>query len=286
VTLGLLAGRSRRTLASATTVLEGVGLHSGADASVRVCPAPSGTGRVFLDLASGQEIPALAANGEESQRCTVLRAEGASIQTVEHLLSALAALGVDDAVMEVRGGEIPAADGSAAPFLSWLRGVELQDQEGAAHVSCLALARPLLVSGDGGVTLAALPASHFHATVLLDYPQPWIGTQALTFDPAVDDYESIASARTFGFVRELDWLRARGLALGASHENALALGEEGYVGEPRFPDELVRHKLLDLIGDLSLVGMPLAAHIIAIKPSHAQNVRLARLLVESAGGAS
>jgi UDP-3-O-[3-hydroxymyristoyl] N-acetylglucosamine deacetylase len=286
VTPGLLAGRPRRTLASATEVLEGVGLHSGADASVRVRPAPAGTGRVFLDLASGQEIPALAANGEESQRCTVLRAEGASVQTVEHLLSALVALGVDDALIEVRGGELPAADGSAAPFFSWLREVGLQDQKSADHVSYLALDRPLLVSGEGGVTLAALPAPHFQATVLLDYPQPWIGTQSLMFDPVADDYEAIASARTFGFVHELEWLRARGLALGASHENALALSEEGYVGEPRFPDELVRHKLLDLIGDLSLVGMPLAAHIIAIKPSHAQNVRLARLLVDAAGGTS
>ncbi len=281
MTPGLLAGRPRRTLTAPTPPMVDVGLHSGADVSVRVLPAPSGTGRVFRDAASGQEIPARAENGEESLRCTVLRAGGAAVQTVEHLLSALAALGVDDAVIEVRGGELPAADGSAAPFAAWLRGAGLRDQEGGVPVSGLTLDGPLLVSGDGGITLAALPAPHFRATVLLDYPQPWIGTQAVRFDAAADDYDAVAPARTFGFVRELDWLHARGLALGASRDNAVALGEDGYETPLRFPDELARHKMLDLIGDLSLVGVPLCAEVIAVRPSHAFNVRLARLLAES-----
>ena len=279
MTPGLLAGRPRRTLAAPTAPLAGVGLHSGADASVRVLPAPAGAGRVFRDAVTGQAIPARAENGEESQRCTVLRAGGGAVQTVEHLLSALAALGVDDAVVEVRGGELPAADGSAAPYVAWLRGAGLRDQTDGVPVSALTPDVPLLVS-DGGILLAALPAPHFRATVLLDYPQPWIGTQAVTFDAAADDYDAIAPARTFGFVRELDWLHARGLALGASRDNAVALGEDGYETPLRFPDELARHKMLDLIGDLALVGVPLCAEIIAVRPSHALNVRLARRLAE------
>jgi len=280
VTPGLLAGRPRRTLASPTAILEGVGLHSGADASVRVLPTPPGAGRLFRDPEAGQEFPAVASNAEESARCTIVRGGPAAVQTVEHLLSALAALGVDDCVIETRGGELPAADGSAAPFVALLQAAGLRDQPDTAPVEGLTPARACLVAGEGGAVLIALPAPHFQATVVLDYPDhPWIGTQAVAFDAAVDDYvRDVAPARTFGFARELDWLRARGLALGASHDNALALGEDGYLGARRFPDELARHKLLDLIGDLSLAGAPLRAHVIAVKPSHALNVRLARML--------
>ena len=281
MTPGLLVGRPRRTLASPTATFEGVGLHSGVYASVRILPAPAGTGRRFHDVPSGQEFPASAANAEETARCTILRNGDVAVQTVEHLLSALAALGVDDCVIETRGGEIPAADGSAAPFITRLETAGLRDQPGTATVGGLTLTRPCLVSGENGALLLTLPAPHFQATVALDYPeQSWIGTQAVTFDARKDDYaQEVAPARTFGFVRELDWLRAHGLALGASRENAVALGENGYETPLRFPDELARHKLLDLIGDLSLVGVPLCAQVIAVKPSHALNVRLARRLV-------
>lgn len=281
MTPGLLAGRPRRTLASPTALLEGVGLHSGADASVRVCPALAGAGRRFQDLQTGQEIRASASNAEETARCTVLRHGPAAVQTVEHLLSALAALGIDDCLIETLGGEVPAADGSAAPFTALLLAAGLRDQ--ATPATELVPTRPLLVSGENGAALIVLPAPCFRATVVLDYPDhPWIGTQAVSFDAATDDYTPlVAPARTFGFVRELDWLRARGLALGASRDNAVALGEHGYETPLRFPDELARHKLLDLIGDLSLVGLPLRAQVVAVKPSHALNVRLARLLLEN-----
>ena len=241
-----------------------------------------GTGWRFRDLATGQEFAAVASNAVETPRCTILRDGDTEVQTVEHLLSALAATGVDDCLIESRGGEIPAADGSAAPFFALLQETGLRDWPDASPVACLRLSRPRFVTAANGATLTALPASHFQATVVLDYPEhPWIGTQAVTFDAATDDYAlSVAQARTFGFVHELDALRAHGLALGASHDNALALGEHGYDGQIRFEDELARHKVLDLIGDLSLVGAPLCVQVIAIKPSHALNVRLARLLAE------
>jgi UDP-3-O-[3-hydroxymyristoyl] N-acetylglucosamine deacetylase len=279
---GLMPGRPRRTLAGPTTWLRGIGLHNGKEVAVRVYPSAPHTGRVFREQETGQEIRACAENAKESARCTVLEQGGARLQTVEHLLSALAALGIDDCLIEISGGEVPAVDGSAMPFLSWIDAAGGQPQENVP-LEGLELDRTLFVEAEGGICLSALPSEFFQATVLLDYPQPWIGTQSFRFDAKTDDYGSFASARTFGFVEELEWLMSHGLGLGASHENALALSDEGYVGVPRFPDELVRHKLLDLIGDLALVGVPLKAHVIAIKPSHAMNIRLARMLADCVG---
>lgn len=274
-----MIGRARTTLGASTETYTGVGLHSGADASVCLRPAPAGTGRVFRHRDSGQEIAARAENVSDTSRCTRLSAGSMEIQTVEHLLSALAGLGVDDAWIDVAGGELPAADGSAAPFAALVQAVGLREQPGGGG-NALTLTEPVTVTGDGGSLLAALPADHFSATVVLDYPKhPYLGSQCAVWDAAVGDYaKDIAPARTFGFLSEIDWLRANGLGLGASRENAVVLGESGYETPLRFPNELARHKLLDLIGDLSLLGRPLAAQIVAVKPSHALNVRLAQHL--------
>ncbi len=273
--------RPRRTLAAPTAVLSGVGLHSGAATTVRLRPAPPGAGLVFRESPSGQEIAALAGNVVDTSRCTILGAGGATVQTVEHLLSTLAGLGVDDALIETSGGEVPAGDGSAVPFVALVRSGGLADQDGP-RLEPLTLARPCLVEGDNGSSLVAMPSAVFGATVVLDYPgYSWIGTQAASFDADRDDYAAqIAPARTFGFLREIDWLQSRGLALGASRDNGIALREDGYDTPLRFADELARHKLLDLIGDLALIGRPLCARVFAIKPSHALNTRLARRLAE------
>ena len=277
--------RSRYTLAAPTSVLSGVGLHSGKSVSVRVLPGPPISGIVLRDWDSGQEIPALAVNVVDTSRCTILGVAGWTVQTVEHLLSALAGAGVDDAVVETRGGEMPAVDGSAAPFLALIleAGVIKHDGERQA----LRLSRPYLLADKDGSTLFALPSPDFHATVVLDYPkQPWIGTQAAVFDSAHDDYAGhVAPARTYGFLAEIAWLQDRGLALGASRENGIALRDDGYDTPLRFDNELARHKLLDLIGDLSLVGHLLAARVVAIKPSHALNCRFARLMAAEASAA-
>lgn len=270
--------RLRVTLAAPSGVFRGVGLHSGADASVCFHPAPAGTGLVFRHRASGQEVPALAANVRDTSRCTRLGLNGLEVQTVEHVLSALAGLGVDDAVIETEGGEMPAGDGSAAPFVALIREAGLRPQQGALLYP-LTPAQPITIV-EGGSTLVALPADRFVATVVLDYPwHPYLGTLAATFDAAVGDYAAeIAPARTFGFLSEIEALRALGLGLGASRDNAVVLGEDHYETTLRFANELARHKLLDLIGDLALVGQPLQAQVIAVKPSHALNTRLARLL--------
>ena len=279
-----MSERLRQTLAQPSGFFRGVGLHSGADAAVRFLPASAGTGLVFRKASSGQEIPARAANVTDTSRCTRLGAGGLEIQTVEHVLSALAGLGVDDAVIEFEGPEMPAADGSAAPFVPLLleAGRTAQPGPGAAPIT---LDAPLFIA-EGEATLAAFPADHFEATVVLDYPRhAYLGTQAARFVAGRDDYAAwVAPARTFGFVAELEALKARGLALGATRDNAVALGRDGYETPLRFPDELARHKVLDLIGDLALAGRPLHARILALMPGHTLNTRLAGLLAAQAAG--
>ena len=271
--------RARVTLAAPSAVFSGVGLHSGVGASVRLLPASPGAGLVFRRRPDGQEISALAANVGDTSRCTRLKSGKFEVQTVEHILSALAGLGIDDAVIEIEGPEVPAADGSAAPFAALILAAGTHAQ--TEQVQPLRLTQPVFVS-ENGCTLAALPSDHFSASVVLDYPKhSYLGTLAAVFDGASGDYAAqIAPARTFGFLSEIEALRARGLGLGASFDNALVLGETQFETLLRFPNELARHKLLDLIGDLVLVGRPICAEILAVKPGHALNVRLARQLTE------
>ena len=280
-----MSERARVTLAAPSVVLSGVGLHSGAGASVRLLPAPPGFGLVFRRQGDGQEIPALAANVWDTSRCTRLRLGGFEVQTVEHVLSALAGLGVTDAVIEIDGPpaksyEVPAMDGSAAPFAAAIEAAGTQCYDAAAEP--LRLTRPVFVS-ENGCTLAALPSDHFSASVVLDYPKHfYLGTQAAVFDGRTGDYAAqVAPARTFGFLSEIEALRARGLGLGASYDNALVLGEAQYETPVRFSNEPARHKLLDLIGDLALAGRPVCAQILAVKPGHTLNVRFAKMLGES-----
>jgi len=270
--------RPRRTLAKPSNTLRGVGLHSGADAAVRFWPAPAGAGLILRHILTGQEIPARAANVCDTSRCTRLGRDGWEIQTVEHALSALTGLGVDDALIETEGGELPAADGSAAPFAALIMGVGLLAQPGPP-VTPLALSVPLALE-EGASSVVALPSDRFRVTVVLDYPRHlYLGTLAATFDAAGGDYAvEVAPARTFGFLSEIEWLRAHGLGLGATRDNAVVLGEDRYETPLRFPNELARHKLLDLIGDLALIGRPVSAHVIAVRPGHALNVRLALAL--------
>ena len=275
-----MSPRPRFTLAAPSRILQGVGLHSGAIVSLRLLPASASVGLVFRDGPTGQEIPALAANVIDTSRCTRLGVKGVEVQTVEHVLSALSGMGVDDALIELTGGEAPAGDGSAAPFVALIAEAGLRQQETAS--SALVLQQSLVVT-EGSASIIAIPADRFSATVVLDYPRhSYLGTLAAVFDEASDDYaEMIAPARTFGFLSELAALRARGLGLGATRDNAVVLGEDCYETPLRFSNELARHKLLDLIGDLALLGQPLRASVFAVKPGHTLNVRLADLLLSN-----
>lgn len=278
----LSARRQRQTLGGQTDRLEGIGLHSGAAVWVAMSQGTTGSGIVLRDHASGQEIRAIASNVFDTTRCTQLQSGGVIIQTVEHVLSAIAALGVDDAVIEISGGELPAADGSAAPFLRLAESVGVVDGEG--DLDAIVVEETIEVTDGRGGSIRVAPANESRYSVALEYPDhPYLGAQNAAFRPGADSYaEDIAPARTFGFLSEIEHLRAHNLALGASYENALVLGETGYLNDCRFTNELARHKLLDLIGDLSLIGRPLIADVSAVRPGHYLNTKLAARL--SAGG--
>jgi len=256
--------------------MDGIGLHSGIATWVRIVPAAPGTGLVFVDSASGQEVPAIAANVYDTTRCTQLRCGDKVVQTVEHVLSALAGLGVDDARIEIDGVELPAADGSAQPFVELIRSAGIVDHGGEIDPFVVTEMIELSDGRDGLVRLE--PASEPSYSVTLEYPKHrYIGTQ--TAGGTLTSYAAeIAPARTFGFLAEIDYLRSHGLALGASYDNALVLGEDAYANERRFDNEMARHKILDLIGDLALLGRPIVAKITAVKPGHQLNTQMAALL--------
>ncbi len=274
-----------RTLNS-EVVVEGVGIHTGAHARVTLRPAPPGAGIVFVR--DGVEIAARAASVADTSRCTVLAGSGGgTVSTVEHLLSALSGLGVTDARAEVEGPELPIGDGSALPWVEALRSAGLVD--GAAPAAAApALTEPVLVTGKHGAFVAAYPADRFRATVATVFEDhPLVGTQVARFDAGVDDYaRDVAPARTFGFIEEVEALRKAGLALGGSLENAVVVYPDRYSSPLRFEGELARHKLLDLLGDLSLAGLgPLPpVEVFAVKPSHRLNVSLAARLAAPASG--
>jgi UDP-3-O-acyl N-acetylglucosamine deacetylase len=281
----------RRTLAAPVAV-SGVGIHTGTHATVRVHPAAPGEGVVFDVTAPGSrgQIPASVARVADTRRCTMLADESGenAVLTVEHLLSAFAGLGVTDAVVEVTGAEMPIGDGSALFWADALRGAGFLDApEDPAHshrpeaVAPFALTAPVQVTGTNGAFAVAYPADRFRATVAAVFDHPLVGTQVARFDSATDDYAAaVAPARTFGFIEEVEALLAAGLARGGSFDNAVVVYPDRYSSELRFPDELARHKLLDLMGDLFLAGRgPLPpVEVFAVKPSHRLNVELAARL--------
>ena len=244
----------------------GVGAHTGVEVRVRLRPSDQGR-VVFLrrDL-GGLIIPVNPASAQASQ-CTVLSEGGVRVRTVEHLLAALLMTGVDSLEVELDGEEIPILDGSAAPLL------EILEQAGRRPLSSprrfLRVGRPLLVA-DGRSSVAFEPASNFEVSYEIDYSHPLIGRQELTLELGPEVFRSqVAPARTFGFLKDAERLRAQGLALGSSLDNTLVLDDRGLVNPPlRFADEFVRHKILDLVGDLALLGAPLLGRVTARRAGH------------------
>lgn len=258
---------------------EGVGLHTGRHASVEVTPSRADTGIVFALRApkggATVDVPALAEHVVETSRATVIGRDGASVSTTEHLLSALFACGVSNARIAVDGPEIPIGDGSASAFVDAVDRVGTIEQSGVRPV--LALREPH-VWRDGDRMVVALPAPSFRVRFVADFDAP-IGTQY--FDGEVDARayrDEIAGARTFGYLHEVQALRARGLALGGSLENALVFAPEGPLQPLRWPDEVVRHKVLDLIGDFALLGAWPRFEIVAFKSGHAMHAQATRAL--------
>lgn len=259
----------------------GVGLHSGAVARVRVLPAGTGEGRYFqrVDLLGQPAIPASVEAVSQTALSTELARGEARVRTVEHLLGALAASGVDGARIEIDGPEVPLLDGSAREWVQAIAGAGLEEIPG--EFPAWPLAEPVWVR-EGDAFVAALPAPQVRFTYGIDFPYGAIGNQWYSWDPASESFaEAIAPARTFGFADSLEQLRQRGLIQGGSLENALVCDASGWLNPPlRFANEPVRHKLLDLVGDLSLLGTLPQAHFLAYKASHKLHIQLAQALLK------
>jgi UDP-3-O-[3-hydroxymyristoyl] N-acetylglucosamine deacetylase len=253
-------------------MLEGVGLHSGKRVKVTLSPAPADSGIVFRDGRNGDPIPALPESVVDSHYATTIGGNGVRIQTVEHLMAATAGLGIDNLDVVVEGSEIPAMDGSAKPFVGLLTAAGRTAL--SARRRPVAITEPLRVGG-GARWIQILPAPEFRISYTLDNDHPAIGTQALSCVPTEQSFiDEYAPARTYGFLKDLGAMRKHGLALGGSLDNAIVVGKRGTLNGLRYRDEFVRHKVLDLIGDLALLGRPLVGHVIARNAGHALNFEL------------
>jgi len=272
---------SQRTLRRAVSC-SGIGLHSGNKVTLSLKPAPADYGIRFQrsDL-GGLEIPATVTHLGGIRLATGLVREAVSVETVEHLLAALTALGIDNVIVELNTPEVPIMDGSAAPFVYLILN-EAGVKTLPAPKKFLKVLRPISLS-QGDKRIALYPSDHFKVTYSISFDHPLIRHQSRTMKITDETFvEEIAPARTFGFLKEVEMLRQRGLALGGSLDNAIVLGETGVLNQNalRFEDEFVRHKILDVIGDLSLVGYPVIGHLVAHRGGHALHTAFAARILE------
>jgi UDP-3-O-[3-hydroxymyristoyl] N-acetylglucosamine deacetylase len=256
----------------------GVGLHSGAPVTMRLLPAPAGSGIVFrrTDL-DNFEIPANGRNVAKVSYATSLMRQSVLISTTEHLLSACIGMGVDNVIVELDNLELPILDGSALPYVEAFENVGIREQRRKRET--LRVLHPVEVR-EGEKFIGVYPGQGYRISYTIDFPAP-IGQQKTCVDLAAETYGSeIAPARTFGYKADESKLRDMGLIRGAGPENAIILSASGPVNGPlRFPDEYVRHKVLDLIGDLALAGRRIEGHVVAVRAGHAMHTAfVARLL--------
>lgn len=273
--------RYQRTLQN-TIACSGIGLHSGRQVTLALMPAPVDTGIVFVrrDL-GGMKIEAIAANTAATSYATTLRKNGASVQTVEHLLSAFAGLGIANAYVELDADEVPIMDGSAAPFVRMIADAGIRSQD--RLVPALKITKPLFVR-DRDKQLAIWPSETAGISCFIDFDHPLLKEQSLSYQAGEENFiREVSAARTFGFLSDVQMLQANGLAKGGSLENAVVLGPETVLNPEglRYHDEFVRHKIMDLIGDLSLIGMPVIGHVVAHKSGHGLNAAMVSKLLQN-----
>jgi UDP-3-O-[3-hydroxymyristoyl] N-acetylglucosamine deacetylase len=272
---------NERTIATAVE-FTGVGLHTGEPAAMRILPAPPGKGIIFrrVDL-DNFEIRADVASVARVAYATTLMKKGVWISTVEHVLSALYGIGVDNAYVELNNFEVPILDGSALPFS------EAIERAGFAYQNrprrYIRIKKPFILE-EQGKTIGIFPADSFSIRYEIDFPHPLIGEQKLEVELAKENYAKlIAPARTFGFSREVEKLQSSGLIRGGSLDNAIVLTDNSMLNDTRlrFPDEFVRHKILDLLGDFALIGQPVLGRLVANKAGHALHTRFVAELLEN-----
>lgn len=265
----------------------GIGIHTGKEATVTFKPASPGTGVVFVrvDLPERPEIPAslkYVMRSPDRPRRTTLSLNGVEISTVEHVLAAITGLGIDNAIVEIDSEE-PAepVDGSCKPFVDILSEAGWVEQD--RPLQYLEIVEPITLQ-DGDVFMSVSPHDGFKVSFTINYDNTMIGTQFASFD--IDEkvfLEEVASARTFALQRDVEELQKKGLIKGGSLENAIVVGENGIMNESelRYPDEFVRHKVMDLIGDLALLGKPILGHVYSSKSGHASNVKFVAAIDEA-----
>lgn len=267
-------------------ICAGVGLHSGEHVRLSIRPAPAGSGIVFVrtDLGGDNRVTVSADAVVQSRLCTVIGNEaGVTVATIEHLMAALCALDIDNAVIELDGSEVPIMDGSALPFVQLLDRAGRRRQEAERrYIEILDTIE--VIEGDKRSRLS--PADRFEVAFEIDFPTPTIGRQRV--DLWVDEEgfrEELADCRTFGFLSEVEALRAAGLARGGSMENAVVIDGDRVLNPEglRRPDEFVRHKALDAVGDLYVLGAPIIGRFEGVKGGHALNNRLVRALLARPG---
>jgi UDP-3-O-[3-hydroxymyristoyl] N-acetylglucosamine deacetylase len=258
----------------------GIGLHSGHKVTLSLKPAPAGFGIRFrrTDL-GGAEIPATVQHLSGIHYATGLARDTSSVDTVEHLLAALVSLGIDNVIVELNTPEVPIMDGSAAPFIYLIN--EAGVKRLAAPRKYLKVLKTMALS-DGDKRIAIYPSNHFKVTYSIAFDHPLLRHQSRTIRINEESFvEEIAPARTFGFLKEVEMLRQRGLTLGGSLENAIVIGDTGVLNNAlRFEDEFVRHKILDVIGDLALLGHQIIGHVVAHRGGHALHTAFASRVAE------
>jgi len=264
------------------TPLHGIGVHSGIRPALLLKPAPADHGIVFrrIDLPGTPAVKATAESVIGTDRGTTLGIKGGEVRTIEHLMAALSGLSIDNAEIEIDGPEVPMMGGCALPFIRTIRGAGVRDLKKTRKV--ISLSRPIFLA-ESGMFLAAFPADELRVACTIAFNHPMLQSQylSLVINSAVFE-EEIAPARTFGFYRDALPLLERGLIKGTSLENTVIIGEDNVFSRDglRFPDECVRHKILDLLGDLALLGHPARALIVAIKPGHDINIKLVKKIQE------
>jgi len=273
--------RLQQTLANSISCT-GVGLHSGQPVTLTIRPASPDTGIVFVNRNghAGASLAATVKHLVPTELCTAISGNGFQVKTIEHVLAALAGLNVDNVYVDVDAGEAPVMDGSSAPFVRLIRSAGLVSQN--KRQPYLKMTRPLEVV-DGPRRIRIEPSSTPRITYSIQYDHPLIHTQTYAYEYSADAFESeIAEARTFGFLEEVEALWARGLGRGGSLDNTVVLSKDGVLNESglRFADEFVRHKVLDLIGDFSLLGVPFIGHLIADRSGHALHTKLVKQILD------
>lgn len=259
----------------------GVGLHSGQPVTLTLRPAPPNTGVVFVNR-NGHAGASIAASVEHlvpTELCTAISGNGFQVKTIEHILAALAGLDIDNVYVEVDAGEVPVMDGSAAHFVRLIRSAGIVPQ--SRRQPYLKITRPLEVV-EGARRVRIEPSSTTKITYSIHYNHPLIQTQTYAYEHSAHAFErEIADARTFGFLQEVEALWARGLGQGGNLDNTIVLSQDGILNESglRFANEFVRHKILDLIGDFSLLGVPFIGHLIAKRSGHAIHTRLVQQIL-------